>query len=411
MPARGYPPGRKQATRLSETDVSYLVAEKLQYKTIWRANMGETCGGYQPFSRWGKPPPCYEDCQEAWRYIYMQLNREIYAVVTFTNANLPALSLPDQPGIGLTQPQEESGAAHKATANRELVAELPIQRLGSPIKNIEGVSQPWGMAVRDNGEIVVAEYGSHCISIFAPNGKKMRTFGTLGSAQGQFYHPIGVEVGSGGNIIVVDGWNHRIQKFTAEGKFLTAVGRNGCAHLEFNFPAGIGINPNNKKVYVCDCHNHRVQILNEDLTFSSSFGNLGSGDGHFNYPWDVAFDNTGSTYIADSLNNRIQVFTPEGKFLRKFGKQGSDEGELNWPSSVSIDSNDRVYVADREVNHRVSIFTSQGEFVRLFGTEGARPGQFNYPHGIAVDKSGLVYVSNCNNHRVEIFECQHSTLI
>ena len=54
-------PGR-QATRLLETDVSYLAAEELQCEAIWRANLGETGGGCQPFSRWGKPLSCHGDC-------------------------------------------------------------------------------------------------------------------------------------------------------------------------------------------------------------------------------------------------------------------------------------------------------------------------------------------------------------
>ena len=277
----------------------------------------------------------------------------------------------------------------------------------NPIGIIYGISIPWGVAVRDNGEIVVVEYGNHCVSVFDHNGKKMRTFGTEGSTKGQFKSPFGVAVDSAGNILVADGWNHRIQKFTAEGKFLKAVGRNGTRHLEFNLPAGIGINHKNKKVYVCDCYNHRIQILNEDLTFSSSFGQIGCGDGEFHYPLAVAFDSTGYAFISGRSNSRIQVFTPEGKFVRKFGKEGSGEGELYYASSIGIDSNDIVYITD-QTNHRVSTFTSQGKFIRSFGTNGTRLGEFDQPCGIAVDKSGQLYVSDAINKRVQIFAHQKS---
>ena len=272
-----------------------------------------------------------------------------------------------------------------------------------PIRIIDRLSQPWGVAVRDNGEIVVAEHMKCCVSIFDQSGTKIKTFGSVGSAQGQFNFPRGVAFDSAGNILVADGDNHRIQKFTDKGKFLTAVGRKGSGKLEFRCPVGIGINHRNTKVYVCECSpNHRVQVLNENLTFSSSFGSSGSGDGEFRYPWDVAFDSTGTVYIADCENHCIKVFTPEGRFLRRFGTKGRGEGELKWPSSVSLDSEDRVYVAEKD-NHRVSIFTSQGMFIQSFGTKGARPGEFNQPHGIAVDTSGLVYVSDTLNYRVQIF--------
>ena len=92
-----------------------------------------------------------------------------------------------------------------------VVIKFSTKRLVTPIRIIDGISLPQGMAVRDNGEIVVAEDGSHCVSIFAHNGKKIRTFGTKGSNEGQFDRPSGVAFDSAGNILVVDGYNLRIE--------------------------------------------------------------------------------------------------------------------------------------------------------------------------------------------------------
>ena len=283
-----------------------------------------------------------------------------------------------------------------------VVARLSIHKLGTPIKTIGGVNRPWGVAVNQRGEIIVAENSGHCISILSPSGEKIRTFGSKGSAKGQFNVPCGVAVDSDGNILVVDRDNHRIQKFTAGGKFLTAVGQNGSKHLEFSYPYGVAVNHRSRRVYICDKDNHRIQILNADLTFSSSFGSHGSGDGQFNYPRDVALDSTGNVYVADTGGDCIQVFTSEGKFLRKFGKKGSGDGELSSPTSVCIDSDNIVYVTEDD-NHRVSMFTSEGQFLRSFGTEGEGPGQFSSPRGITVDRDGLVYVSDTANNRIQIF--------
>ena len=274
----------------------------------------------------------------------------------------------------------------------------PIAELGIPIRTIGGLNNPWGVAVSENGQIVVAEYGGHCISILSQDGEKIKTFGTLGSGCGEFLHPRGVTIDKDGNILVVDGWNHRIQKFTADGQFLTSVGTKGCGPLEFgsssisSTPAGIGISERNR-IYVCDRYNHRVQILNADLTFHSSFGRRGSADGQFQYLKDVAFDGTGDVYIADCGNHRIQVFTEDGHFLRGFRKKGRGNGELDFPSSVTIDSDDIVYVGEK-ANHRVSLFTSEGRFLRSFGSRGTEPGQFVHPCGITADRNGLVYVSD-----------------
>ena len=276
---------------------------------------------------------------------------------------------------------------------------VALRKLEAPTRTITGLNHPWGVAVDKRGQIIIAEWGGHCISVYSSE-KRIRSFGQQGSAPGQFQDPRDVAVDRAGNILVVDASNHRIQKFTAEGKFVASVGSKGDKPLQFSGPFSVGISPT-EKVYICDWANHRVQILNPDLTFYTSFGSGGSGDGQFNQPYDVAFDSRGNVYVADSGNHCIQVFTEEGRFLRKFGKRGGGDGELNDPVGVAIDSDDVVYVVEYD-NHRISLFTSEGHFLRSFGTQGEGPGQFTHPFGIAVDKDGLMYVCDMSNGRLQI---------
>ena len=283
-----------------------------------------------------------------------------------------------------------------------VTVKLPVQKLGTPIKTISGVKGPWGVAVNQRGEVIVAESSGHCVSIFSPTGEKLRSFGSYGSGHGQFNTPRGAAVDDDGNILVPDMENHRIHKLTKNGMFTTTVGKKGNKPLEFINPFSIALHPKSKKLYVVDNFNHHIQILNCDLTFSSSFGSHGNGNGQFLHPWDVAHDNTGNVYVTDCWNHRIQVFTAEGEFLRKFGNQGNGNGELNWPSSISIDSDNVVYVTEY-YNHRVSVFTCKGKFLTSFGTRGSGPGQFKKPCGIAVDKNGVVYVSDYGNDRLQLF--------
>ena len=283
-----------------------------------------------------------------------------------------------------------------------VTVKLPVVKLGTPMKTISGVNQPWGVAINQRGEVIVAEGNGHCVSIFSPAGDKLRSFGSQGSGHGQFSYPRGVAVDDGGNILVVDLSNHRIQKFTSDGNFITAVGKEGNKPLKFSNPRGIAIHPLNKKVYIADKWNHHIQVLKPDLTFSSSFGSCGSDNGQFQNPLDVAFDSTGNVYVADYSNHRIQVFTAEGVYLRQFGKKGSDNGELNGPPAITIDSDNLVYVTEYR-NNRVSVFTCEGEFLTSFGSWGSGPGQFNIPRGVAVDKNGVVYVADEKNSRLQCF--------
>ena len=301
---------------------------------------------------------------------------------------------------------------HVRGSPSSVAVKSPVEKLGTPILTLGGVSEPWGVAINQRGEVVVSAVGGHgislfglsgeklCVSVFDPSGEKFLYFGTYGSGQGQFDNPCGVAVDYEGNILVADRHNCRIQKFTAEGQFLAAIGE--FPDQLFHLPAGIVFNKVNNKVYVVNNENHYVQVLNSDLTFSSIFGKKGSGKGQFTHPWGIACDSTGKVYVADTCNHRIQVFTAEGKFLRMFGRRGQGRGELAEPCYIAVDTSGMVYVSEAG-NHRVSVFTSESQFATSFGRRGVGPGEFICPRGLAVDNSGVVYVCDRDNNRIQVF--------
>ena len=275
-----------------------------------------------------------------------------------------------------------------------------LPNLTAPANIIGDLEEPWGIAVREGGEVVVAEWGGNCVSIISRNGEK-KSFGTCGSAHVQFNSPEGVTVDAVGNILVADTLNHRIHQFSSTGKHLRIVGVWGSGPLQFKFPGGIAVHPHTRKVYVADYNNHRIQVLNSDLTYSSSFGREGSGNG--SRPCDISTDGDGNVFVADFYNHGIQVFTAGGVYLRQFGKEGEREGEVKSPQCVFVDSrNNLVYVTEHG-NCRVSIFSTDGEFIKSFGRKGNGPAQFNLPCGIALDKSGTLYVSDRGNSRIQFF--------
>ena len=276
-----------------------------------------------------------------------------------------------------------------------------LPNLTAPANTNGGFNWPFGIAVREGGQMVVAECSGHCVSVVSGNGEKKSSFGTRGSAPGQFNHPRGVAIDAGGNILVTDTGNHRIQQLSSTGKHLRTVGACGSGPLQFQFPEGIAVHPQTHKMYVADWGNHRIQVLNSDLTYSSSFGKRGSNNGELNYPEGLSTDSHGSVYVIERDNHRIQVFTADGVYLRQFGKKGG-ERELKEPVSIAIDSHNVVYVGEWG-NRRVSIFSTDGEFIMSFGREGEGPVQFKSPFGLAVDKKGTLYVCDNVNNRIQIF--------
>ena len=281
---------------------------------------------------------------------------------------------------------------------------FPISVLTTtPTNIINDVKHPYGLALGNHRQLLVVEFGGHCLSVFSGNGEDKRSFSSHGSGPEQLNRPCGVALSATGDILVCDQGNHRIHIFSPDGKSLKCVGTMGNGPLQFTNPVGIAVHPHSNKIYITECGgDHRVQILNADLTFCSTFGSNGSDNGQFQGPRNVSFDSTGNVYVTDTDNHRVQVFTAEGKYIRQFVKKGNVKGKFNGPKGIAIDSNDVVYVSDCG-NHCISLFTREGHFLRSFGTEGEKPGEFKRPTGITVSSNGVIYISDAGNGRVQVF--------
>ena len=273
---------------------------------------------------------------------------------------------------------------------------------GNPVKSIAGLKCPWGIDVTDDGLMIVSEYYGHCITVLDREGKKMKSFGSLGSVRGQFIYPSDIAVTSNRTILVGDSSNHRIQELTMEGECIACIGEVGNGPLQFQYPSGITINKTTGQVFVVEDGNHQIQVLNPDLTFSYTFGSNGSKKEQFNSSRDVTLDSKGFLYVTDIDNHRIQKFTPEGRFVDMFGKVGSKPGQLIYPSGITVDDNDLLYVTD-EGNHRVSIFTTNREFIHCFGEMGNKEGQLNTPKELLFDRYGCLYLCDYCNNRLVVY--------
>ena len=252
-------------------------------------------------------------------------------------------------------------------------------QLGEPVRVIEGVKLPWGMALDSKQQLFVGEWGGKKVTVFDREGKKVQTI-----ACEKFSSTNGVAVDKDDNIYVSDVSNSLLFKFSKEGKLMKVVKRSGTQPGEFKYLGMIKVI--NDKLYVCDRGNHRVQILNTELEYVNSLGCRGDGDGQFNCPNGIAQDRAGNLYVSDSWNNRVQVFDCKGQFLSTFSKKGAASEQLKFPTGICVGSDQLVYVCDNR-NKCVSVFKTSGEFVTSFG-------QFNSPGGIVIDDDGFVYVSS-----------------
>ena len=259
----------------------------------------------------------------------------------------------------------------------QVFAKIHPTKLGKPVRVVEGVNWPWGVALNSKQQLVVAEHEGKKVTVFDKDGQKVQTV-----THEKISKPNGVAVDKEDNVYVSDNGNDSLFKFSREGKLVKVVERTGTQPGEFKELSMIKVI--NDKLYVCDRANNRFQVLNTKLEYVNSFGCHGNGNAKFDYPNDIAQDRAGNLYVSDTDNDCVQVFDCKGQFLFAFRKKGASK-QLSSPYGIYVDSDQFVYVCE-EGNECVSVFKTSGEFVTSFG-------RFSFPGGIVIDDDGFVYVA------------------
>ena len=173
----------------------------------------------------------------------------------------------------------------------------------------------------------------------------------------EFLYPSGIAISPiTGQVYIADDDNHRIQVLNPDLTFSHSFGSYGSANGQFQSPRDIAIDSHGL-VYVTDCDNDRIQKFSPDGKFVGQFGTEGSGPGQLNSPIGITIDTaaTGLVYVSEWGNNRISVFTSDGVFVRRFGSKGSNIDQFSGPTGLSFDKDGLLYVCDH-FNKRLVVY-------------------------------------------------------
>ena len=245
---------------------------------------------------------------------------------------------------------------------------------GRPLGSFEVGEYAGGIAVDRAGRVYVAPLLLGRIDVYDTDGNFIRTWGRIGSGQGELDEPGGIAIGPDDSVYVADQSNHRIQRFTPEGRFISQWGGHGSE--------------------------------------PGRFGGGGQRNSRLSGPHFLAFDSRPNLYITDSADGRVHTYSAEGRFITRWGDNRSQAGSfgpvqsspprgLIGPIGVCVDHLDRIWVS--ATNNLVQVFSSDGEYLFGLGGDGDGPGQFQLPHGMAFDSHGDLYVVEAVNHRVQKF--------
>lgn len=183
-----------------------------------------------------------------------------------------------------------------------------------------------GLTVDANGNIYVADKDNHKIRKVTPSGEVTTLAGSTsgfadatGSAA-QFSQPYDVAVDEDGNVYVADTGNHKIRKVTQAGVVTTFAGStqgdtNGTGTgAQFSYPYGIAIDADGN-LYLADTFNQKVKKVTSGGVVTTVTGTTnGSADGdtatgQFNYLTGVDAFSSGKIYVADKDNHRVRAIT------------------------------------------------------------------------------------------------------
>ena len=208
---------------------------------------------------------------------------------------------------------------------------------------------PIGLALDDDGLLYVTDSVKRRVFVFSGT-KNKRVIG-----DDSLVRPTGIAINRKAKLLyVVDTGGHRVDVFDLEGKRLSSFGSNGTQDGEFNYPTHLALDRAGD-VYVMDSLNFRVQIFDRNGKYLSQFGGNGTSIRDFMKPKGIAVDSEGHIWVSDSLRNTVQVFDRSGRLLLIFGRLGIEPGQFNIPAGICMDDKDRLFVAD-SYNYRVQVF-------------------------------------------------------
>ena len=253
--------------------------------------------------------------------------------------------------------------------------------LSSCQRTFETSNQPFGVAVDDSGDVYVADYGYHCISVFNQQGTNVRNIGTPGSpgsGDGQFYSPTSIAL-QGDVLYITEESNHRVQKISTSGKFISMIGCSSSGNGQLSTPRGICLD-HNGRVYVSQFNCNRVSVFEADGTFAYHITG-----GNRSNPWGLTFDPSGNLHVANYGSDNVSIFYPDGMYITQYNSQ------VSYPAGIAINEEGYTFIA--------------GYYCGCFSILNSDHGLIGHiqnlnASGITVDREGYIYVCSESNNCV-----------
>ena len=251
---------------------------------------------------------------------------------------------------------------------------------------------PWGVAIRQDGCIAVADHANCRIQVFDNQGIHVQTVPSNGSERIKL--PTSIDFDLDHNLITFDGESRELKVLDGQGQLIRSI---GSGEELGDRVEGISVDCEGR-IIVTDTLKERVLVFHHSGQLCLEFGSTGKN--RLGRPSYAVFDH-GRFIVSDTFDHCLKVFNRYGVFLQQIGRPGKEAGQFRQPRGLAVDSAGNILVCDAG-NCRIQVLDFHGNFVRSFGGVGGEVGNFCLPYCLAVGNQGELVVSDCNNNRVQI---------
>ena len=135
-----------------------------------------------------------------------------------------------------------------------------LYSFGSPGSGRGELSRPSALCVdKERKRLYAADACNHRVAIYDYDGTLLDYIGTLGTGLGQLRYPYGLALLEDGNLAVSEFGNNRIQLFSPDGRSLGFYGRAGRQPGELACPWGLAVDKDGR-AFIVDALNNRIQV-------------------------------------------------------------------------------------------------------------------------------------------------------
>ena len=223
-----------------------------------------------------------------------------------------------------------------------------------PIVKVGKLKNNWLLDVavdRETGHRFVAVVGHSNVYIYSENEELIHEFGDT-----HLRKPCGILIHQDSIYITDLELNALFQFRLPDLTMVRTVGSQGYAQENFFVPRLISISPD-QYIYVSDQLNHRIQILSLNLKFHSSLRHYS-----MRYPVDVKFSNYEIFVLSHQEIPTIHVFTLSGEKSRMM--EITENLGLKTVFSFCLDTNNDVAICDCR-SDGMRVFSQNGNLLHL----------------------------------------------